>query len=241
MRSLFPRRASMRALLGLCGVVALAAITLAMPARADEGESDLRGQIEALAARHGFAVVGVNRLEAAPAKSLTGDGLTRNLRAILGDYNYLLIHDRDGGIRQLRILGAILPIEPRYTIHTTRRGAHHVVETVLVGPNGTRQTFSLILDTGASTIVLPSSMIEEFGFKPNELKSGMANTANGPVPIRLGKLQQVQIGHAKAREVAVGFIADDKIGNKYLLGMSFLNRFRVTIDDDANRLTLLAK
>ncbi len=241
MRSLFLRRGSMRALLRLCGVVALAVITLAVPARADEVESDLRGQIEALAARHGFAVVGLKRLKGAPAKSLTGDGLTRNVRAILGDYNYLLIHDRDGGIRQLRILGAKLPIQPLYTIRTTRRGAHHLVETVLVGPNGTWQTFSLILDTGASTIVLPSSMIEEFGFKPNELKSGMANTANGPVPIRLGKLQQVQIGHAKAREVAVGFIADDKIGNKYLLGMSFLNRFRVTIDDDANRLTLLAK
>ena len=69
----------------------------------------------------------------------------------------------------------------------------------------------------------------------------MANTANGQVPVRVGKLQQVRIGNAKAREVAVGFIADDKMGNNYLLGMSFLNRFRVTIDDDANRLTLLAK
>ena len=241
MRSLFLRRGSTHALLGLCGAVALAVITLAMPARADEVESDLRGQIEGLAARHGFAVIGLKRLKAAPAKSLTSDGLTRNLWAILGDYNYLLIHDRDGGIRQLRILGAKLPIQPRYTIRTTRRGAHHLVETVLVGPNGTRQTFSLILDTGASIIVLPSSMIEELGFKPHELKSGTANTANGPVPIRIGKLQQVQIGNAKAREVAVGFIADDKIGNKYLLGMSFLNRFRVTIDDDVNRLTLLAK
>ena len=214
MRSLFLRRALMRALLGLCGVVALAAITLAMPARADKVESNLRGQIEALVARHGFAVVGLNRLAAAPAKSLTGDGLTRNLRAILGDYNYLLIHDRNGGIRQLRILGAKLPIQPRYTIRTTRRGAHHLVETVLVGPNGTRQTFSLILDTGASTIVLPSSMIEGFGFDPGELTSGMANTANGPVPIRLGKLQQVRIGHVKAREVAIGFITDD---NKHSL------------------------
>ena len=231
----------MRTLLGPCGVVALAAITLAMPARADKVESDLRGQIEALAAGHGFAVIGLKRLKAAPVMSLTGDGLIRDLRDILGDYNYLLIHERDGSIRQLRILGAKLPYQPLYTIRTTRRGAHHLVETVLVGPNGTGQTFYLILDTGASTIVLPSSMIEGFGFDPSELTSGMANTANGPVPIRLGKLQQVRIGHAKAREVAVGFIADDKIGNKFLLGMSFLNRFRMTIDDDANRLTLLAK
>ena len=241
MRSLLLQRALIRALFGLCGVVTLAAITLAMPARADIVESDLRGRIEALADRHGFAVVGLNRLAAAPATSLTGEGLTRDLRAILGDYNYLLIHDQNGSVRQLRILGAKLPNQPRYTIRTTRRGVHHLVETVLVGPNGTRQTYLLMLDTGASTIVLPNSMTEGLGFKLNELKPGTASTANGPVPIRLGKLQQVQIGHAKAGEVAVGFIADDKIGEKYLLGMSFLGRFQVTIDDDANQLTLLTK
>ena len=228
------------ALLRAIGVVALVVLGLT-PARAGDAPRDLRAQIEALANAHGFAVVGQELLQATPAEAQSGDDPVRAVRAILGDYNYLLVHRRDGGIRQLRIIGAKLPIQPRYTVKTTRRGAHHLVEAVLVGPNGTRQTISLILDTGASTIVLPSSMIEELGFLPNELKSGMASTANGSVAIRLGKLQEVQIGHAKASDVAVGFIADDKIGQKYLLGMSFLDRFRMTIDDDANRLTLLAK
>ncbi len=67
MRSLFLRPGSTGALLGLCGVVALAVITLGLPARAGEVESDLRGLIEALAARHDFAVVGLERLKAAPA------------------------------------------------------------------------------------------------------------------------------------------------------------------------------
>ncbi len=41
MRSLFLRPGSTGALLGLCGVVALAVITLGLPARAGEVESDL--------------------------------------------------------------------------------------------------------------------------------------------------------------------------------------------------------
>ncbi len=223
---------------GLCGALAAILMTLALAARAD---TDLRGQIEALASRHGFAVDGVERIEAAPAKALTGDSVDRDLRAMLGDYNYLLVHDPDGKVRELRILGLKSPAPPRHIVRTTRRGSHHLVETELVGPTGEWQTFSLMLDTGASLIVLPSSTIEALGFRLEDLRLGTANTANGPVPIRLGTLRQVRIGQARAEEVAVGFVADDKIGERYLLGMSFLNRFRVTIDDRANRLTLLPR
>lgn len=223
---------------GLCGALAAILMTLALAARAD---TDLRGQIEALASRHGFAVDGVERIEAAPAKALTGDSVDRDLRAMLGDYNYLLVHDPDGKVRRLRILGLKSPAPPRHIVRTTRRGNHHLVETELVGPTGEWQTFSLMLDTGASLIVLPSSTIEALGFRLEDLRLGTANTANGPVPIRLGTLRQVRVGQARAEEVAVGFVADDKIGERYLLGMSFLNRFRVTIDDRANRLTLLPR
>ncbi|MDJ0944855.1 MAG: aspartyl protease family protein [Kiloniellales bacterium] len=218
-------------------------LALALAARADTGEShaDLRAQIESLASRHGFAVVGLDRLEDAPARVLAGDGLERDLRAILGNYNYLLVHDPDGRVRRLRILGLKSPAPRRHSIRTTRRGSHHLVETELVGPSGESQTFSLMLDTGASLIVLPSSKIEALGFRPEELKLGTANTANGEVPIRLGTLRQVWIGQARVDEVAVGFVADDRIGERYLLGMSFLNHFRVTIDDRANRLTLLPR
>jgi len=243
MHSLFPRCASTCVRLGLCGAVAAILMTLALAVQADtvEADSDLRAQIESLASRHGFAVDGLERIEAGPAKALAGGSLNRDLRAILGDYNYLLVHDPDGEIRQLRIFGIKSPAPPRHVVRTTRRGTHHLVETELVGPTGKWQTFSLMLDTGASIIVLPNSMIEELGFRLEDLRRGTANTANGPVPIRLGKLRQVRIGQARVNEVAVGFVADDRIGERYLLGMSFLNHFRVTIDDRANRLTLLPR
>ena len=150
------------------------------------------------------------------------------------------MYNSRGAIQQLRIIGAKRPNQPLYSVKTKRRGPHHLVEAELVGPNGMPQTVSLMLDTGASAIVLPASMIESLGFESGSLRAGTANTANGKVAIRNGKLRRVQIGHAEVYDVAVGFIADDKIGKKYLLGMSFLGHFRMTLDDDANRLTLLA-
>ena len=232
-----PKRLRFGRLAMLMAVVSV----LVGPALAYGGETSLRAQIEELAARHGFAVIGLPRLKNAPAMPVSDDGPVRDLQAILGDYNYLLIHKGGGEIRQLRILGAKLPFQPIYTVETVRRGAHHMVETELVGPNGARQTVTLMLDTGASTIVLPESMIEILGFEAAALKSGTANTANGKVAIRFGELDRVRVGTAEARKVRVGFIADDKIGENSLLGMSFLDRFRLTIDDANNRLTLLGK
>ena len=84
-------------------------------------------------------------------------------------------------------------------------------------------------------------MMEALGFEPGALRPGTASTANGPVPIQLGTLKSVRVGRARVRDVAVGFIADDRIGDQRLLGMSFLNHFQVTFDDEANRLILLAR
>ena len=38
--------------------------------------------------------------------------------------------------------------------------------------------------------------------------------------------------------MAVTFIDDDRLGGAMLLGMSFLGRYRLTIDDAANRIVL---
>ena len=243
-RASFSRSGARRALLGLFGV-----IMLAWPALAGEAEGGLRSQIETLAADHEFSVVGLERLQATPARPLDEPldeprddaDPVRSLRSLLAGYNYLLVHEADGGIQRLRILGPRVPAGSRTTVETRPRGSHQLVETVLVGPNGVPRTASLLLDTGASLIMLPRSMIDGLGFDPDSLESGTANTANGPVAIRIGKLRRVRVGRAEVSDVAVGFIADDKIGDQHLLGMSFLEHFRMVLDDEANRLTLLAK
>ncbi len=98
-----------------------------------------------------------------------------------------------------------------------------------------------MLDTGAITIVLPVSMVETLGYDVGKLKKSWSWTANGKIPVRRGKLDFVQVGHASARDVDVIFVADERLGKKMLLGMSFLGRFHLSIDDEANELTLIPK
>ena len=96
----------------------------------------------------------------------------------------------------------------------------------------------MIVDTGASTIVLPSSLIARLGFDPDALASGIMETANRRVPGKKAVLASAEIGEAVERDVAVTFIDDSRLGGTMLLGMSFLGRFRMTIDDADNRITL---
>jgi transposase len=110
-----------------------------------------------------------------------------------------------------------------------------LAEIVETGPNGRRQTMALTLDTGATTIVLPREMIRLLGFQAKDLRDGWSRTAAGRVPIN----------HALAKDVAVAFPAgeagtdpDDELA---LLGMSFLKRFRLTIEDAKDQIILMAK
>ncbi len=51
-------------------------------------------------------------------------------------------------------------------------------------------------------------------------------------------LTSVEFGQAVERDVAVTFIDDSRLRGTMLLGMSFLGRYRLTIDDADNRITL---
>jgi len=84
-------------------------------------------------------------------------------------------------------------------------------------------------------------MIEPLGFTKEELDDDEAETANGIVAVKTGTLRSVRVGQATTGDVSVGFIADERIGNQYLLGMSFLDRFRLTIDEKTNRVVLLPR
>jgi aspartyl protease family protein len=109
---------------------------------------------------------------------------------------------------------------------------------ILTGADGDRVTVPMIVDTGASTIVLPSSLIARLGFDEEALADGLMETANRRVKGKKAILASVEIGQAVQRDVAVAFIEDDRLGGAMLLGMSFLGRYRLTIDDAENRITL---
>ncbi len=234
-----------RTRLALVGaLLILVGLAWAVLAVAQDADGNLRSQIEALASRTGFTVNGLKRVGEAPARPTTESSPSRRIEELLKGYNYIIVHDANGGIGELRILNrrsSTGPVPRRGTVTSQRRGSQHTIEAELVGPTGKKRTVRLVVDTGASTVVLPSSMIDPLGFNAEELEESEAETANGIVEVKMGTLRSVRVDRAKASDVSVGFIADERIGNQYLLGMSFLGRFRLTIDDKTNRIVLLPR
>ena len=218
---------------------------LAAWAHAPMAADTLQEQLRELSQQRGFQVEGLGRLGDEPAGNAEGPPLEQ-LRHLLQDFNYVVTQTRPGVIDTLRIIsrrgesGSKGSASSAY-VKTRRVGAHHEVEVTLIGPNGMSQTLPLMIDTGATTLVLPASRSAELGFTAQDLRKGSSQTASGVVPIQMGRLRHVRIGGVSAADVEVSFIADDKLSGNQLLGMSFLQRFKMTIDDANNELILLAK
>ncbi|QLH38019.1 MAG: clan AA aspartic protease [Defluviicoccus sp.] len=131
----------------------------------------------------------------------------------------------------------------QHRILTRIRHGRHSVQAVLEGPNGKPVSVSLILDTGATTIALPASMMAALGFSDNNLSPGRTRTAGGTVNARSGRLAAVSIGSARAKDVEIIFIDDRTFGrsSKGLLGMSFLKHFQMTVSNDPAHIVLVPK
>ena len=236
-----PTRVASRTLSRVLAVMATLAWLGAVSAGAIA--AGLGNQISDLAAAHGFAVSGLERLGDAPGKPVEGDPRAR-LEALLQGFNYVIVDSSTGGIERVLISSAKGPAAEMVRgarVKTTRRGNHHIVKAVLIGPSGARRTASLMVDTGASTVVLPKSMSRALGFRDADLRDGWSQTANGRMRIRQGRLHSVQVGQAIVQNVAVNFVDDRGLGGNLLLGMSFLGRFRVTFDDENRSLILINK
>lgn len=216
-------------------------LALALPCHQAWGES-LRSQLENLAKENRIHIEGLDRLGPEPAMDVEGD-LEQRIKALLSDYNFLAVGEGKK-IEQLTILSA-KQRGPRPqssgAVKTQRLGSHHQVQAALSGPNNVEIGTSLLVDTGATTLVLPESMIGPLGFVAGRLQSGMSQTAGGSIPIKTGVLKTVKVGDVVAENVTVSFIPDQKLSGARLLGMSFLNRFRFSLDDGDNELLLLSK
>jgi len=233
------RRCSIAAVL-----LALIVLILAAPSHGQSGgaakSGSLRAALDSLAATHGITVQGLETVDDQAAPSVSGPPL-RRIQVMLSDYSYMLVKKPGGGVEALVIMGRktrVIPPPDDISIETSRRGAHHIVIGVLAGPDGGQVTVPMIVDTGATTIVLPSSLIERLGFIAGDLTDGLVETANRRVPGKKAVLTTVSIGETVERDVAVTFIDDSRLGGTMLLGMSFLGRYRLTIDDADSRITL---
>jgi aspartyl protease family protein len=202
----------------------------------------LRSALKSLALQEGFRVEGSEQLGRERAVANEGE-LPDRLESLLKDYNYLVTY---GGnrIATVRITSpkqsGPKPSDRAY-VQTTRMGGHHQISAELTGPNGERVPVVLMIDTGASMIVLPESMMSVLGFEASSLGTGTSQTASDTIPVKVGMLGEVRVGGVVARDVHVSFIPDAKLKDTKLLGMSFLNHFKFSLDDAANELILLSK
>jgi aspartyl protease family protein len=202
----------------------------------------LRWYLENLAVERGFQIDGIDLVGDEDRSSTKNGKLADQINQLLENYNFVISRDEQDRIAQLTIVGLRVSPPPapppRENIQTERRHTEHYVEAVLTGPNGRFRPLKFMVDTGASTLVLPQSLAAQLGYTTNQLKSVLVQTANGKTKGLSAMLQSVRVGEAETARVAVTFVDDHLLGGKRLLGMSFLGRFRMTIDSSNGVLQL---
>jgi aspartyl protease family protein len=88
--------------------------------------------------------------------------------------------------------------------------------------NGTSLPF--IVDTGATSIVLPIAAARKIGLDPDRLTfSGRASTANGEVATAPARVRDVRLGDIVDRNVLI-YVNEGALDDA-LLGMDYLSRF----------------
>jgi clan AA aspartic protease (TIGR02281 family) len=104
--------------------------------------------------------------------------------------------------------------------------------TLQVAINGQRGVF--ILDTGATFVALKRAFATKASVIVDAGSAVRLHTANGIADGKLGRAATIQLRSLQARDVPIVVEDDDKAafgdGVDGLLGMSFLSRFKITID-----------
>ncbi|MDO8843927.1 MAG: retropepsin-like aspartic protease [Methylicorpusculum sp.] len=222
---------------------------LPLSGQAETQADNLKDQLNKLSRNQNITIKNTDIIQPAAPIKVSGS-IEEQLKQLLVDYNFVQLSNSQGNIEKIIIMSVkrydhSKPVATETpdtnfdaNVKTTRNGSHHLVQTELSGPNGAKIKLSLLVDTGATSIVLPASFQAKLGFNDHNLQSGISETANGRIETLHGTLKSVTVGNASAKDVEVSFIADDKLHNSGLLGMSFLGRFQLMVDDAQNQITL---
>ncbi len=110
------------------------------------------------------------------------------------------------------------------------RGGHFYAQGAVNG-----KSIPFLVDTGATSIALSAMHAQAIGLKLDNAKTGMGNTANGPVMVRVVMLDSVRIGDVIVHNVEAVVLPAPM--EHALLGNSFLSRFQMLRENDVLRLT----
>lgn len=108
---------------------------------------------------------------------------------------------------------------------TAGSGGHFVSAGAING-----RAVEFMVDTGASLVSISQSDAERIGLKYREGQRGMAQTANGPVPVHRVMLSSVRLGDVQVYSVEALVIPAQM--PYILLGNSFLTRFQMKREND---------
>lgn len=119
-----------------------------------------------------------------------------------------------------------------------RRGNHFVVDARPAHGRSIR----LLIDTGASLTIFTPAVLEQHGLRYQDTgRTGVFNTANGPVRAPVYKLDSLSVGDWQVSHLEIGVLdLGGKSGVDGLLGMNFLNHFQFFIDQNEALLRLSA-
>jgi aspartyl protease family protein len=116
-----------------------------------------------------------------------------------------------------------------------RMSRPHATVKVPVAINGVRGT--MVLDTGATFVTLTSAFAQKARVEIDQDSRVKMHTANGIVEVKRGRAATIQLRSLQAKDVAIVVHTDAKQtsidGTDGLLGMSFLSRFKVSLDAQA--------
>jgi aspartyl protease family protein len=94
-----------------------------------------------------------------------------------------------------------------------------------------------MVDTGATSIALPGAEAQRMGIDYRKGRRGFTQTANGPAPIYIVRLETVRLGAIELS--GVDAVVIERGLNIALLGMSFLGR--VEMKQEGSTMTLLRR
>jgi len=106
-----------------------------------------------------------------------------------------------------------------------------------------RTDADVVIDTGATTTALPTSVANDIGLDlRHPVRMVMVETANGKVQAPVVKLASVDLHGARVTNVEAVVLPDGEAGlSRPLIGLNFLEHFKMTLDAEHGVLRLAAK